>query len=377
MKKFFVIMLTFFAMSICVFAETEKGTFTLTEYLGITDTKENVDSICMYSERAFNNGGDFYVSPDTEEFFELADSIILTDVEDTPMKLYEEGNITPRDSLYIEVHFADGNMTFALMSALGEVDKYSLMMSRLPATDCVTDTENFLKLEEVYDRLLAEKREKLALPYKSSVYGGDTESAMPEKLTLAEYIKMYCGNETTKVAMLPAVGLHTGIVLTAELDADVFFSTADSITMTVADGGNIKNYSESPLYVIWIWLDEKNSVQFCLSVDGELAWYPEWQDAFPATEYIMSVSDAEMLINLYNEAFEMKNSYSLQSAVPVPKTEEAEQMPLPITDESEIQSGSVGDADIGKKYNPYALVIVVALMAAAVALTLALTKKKN
>ena len=126
MKKFFVIMLTFFAMSICVFAETEKGIFTLTEYLGVTDTKENVDSICMYSERAFNNGGDFYVSPDVEEFFELADSIILTDVEDTPMKLYEEGNITPRDSLYIEVHFADGNMTFALMSALGEVDIYSL-----------------------------------------------------------------------------------------------------------------------------------------------------------------------------------------------------------------------------------------------------------
>jgi len=376
MKKFFVIMLTFFAMSLCVLAETEKGTFTLTEYLGATHTKDKVDSICMYSERAFNNGGDFYVSPDTEEFFKLADSIILTDVENTPMKFYKEGNITPRDSLYIEVHFADGNMTFALMSALGEVDKYSLMMSRLPATDCVTDKENFLKLEEVYDSLLAEKREKLALPYKSSVYGGDTESAMPEKLTLAEYIKMYCGNETTKVAMLPAVGLHTGIDLTAELDADVFFSMADSITMTAADGGNIKNYSESH-YVIWIWLDEKSAVQFCLSVDGELAWYPEWQDAFPVAEYIMSVSDAEMLINLFNEAFEIKNGYFLQSAVPVPKTEEAEQMPLPITDETEIQNGSTDDADIGEQYNPYALAIVVALMAAAVALTLALTKKKN
>ncbi len=376
MKKFFVIMLTFFAMSICVLAETEKGTFTLTEYLGATHTKDKVDSICMYSERAFNNGGDFYVSPDTEEFFKLADSIILTDVENTPMKFYEEGNITPRDSLYIEVHFADGNMTFALMSALGEVDKYSLMMSRLPATDCVTDKENFLKLEELYDRLLAEKREKLALPYKSSVYGGDTESAMPEKLTLAEYIKMYCGNETTKVAMLPAVGLHTGIDLTAELDTDVFFSMADSITMTVADGSNIKNYSESH-YVIWIWLDEKSAVQFCLSVDGELAWYPEWQDAFPVAEYIMSVSDAEMLINLFNEAFEIKNGYSLQSAEPVPETEDAEQMPLPITDETEIQNDSTDDADIGEQYNPYALVIVVALMAAAVALTLVLTKKKK
>jgi len=88
-------------------------------------------------------------------------------------------------------------------------------------------------------------------------------------------------------------------------------------------------------------------------------------------------ADAEMLINLFNEAFEIKNGYFLQSAVPVPKTEEAEQMPLPITDETEIQNGSTDDADIGEQYNPYALAIVVALMAAAVALTLALTKKKN
>ena len=51
-------------------------------------------------------------------------------------------------------------------------------------------------------------------------------------------------------------------------------------------------------------------------------------------------------------------------------------MPLPITDETEIQSDSTDDADIGGNYNSYALVIVVALMAAAVALTMVLTKKK-
>ena len=199
---------------------------------------------------------------------------------------------------------------------------------------------------------------------------------MPEKLTLAEYIKMYCGNETTKVAMLPAVGLHTGIVLTAELNTDDFFALAEGITMTAAKGENIKSHFEN-LYVIRIWIDEKTAVYFCLSADGKVALYPEWQDALPAVEYTMSVSDAEMLINLFNEAFEIKNGYSLQSAEPVPETEDAKQMQLPKTDETEIKNGSTDDADIGEQYNPYALVIVVALMAGAVALTLVLTKKKK
>ena len=52
-------------------------------------------------------------------------------------------------------------------------------------------------------------------------------------------------------------------------------------------------------------------------------------------------------------------------------------MQLPKTDETEIKNGSTDDADIGEQYNPYALVIVVALMAGAVALTLVLTKKKK
>ena len=169
MKKLFSAIFAVFVMSLCVLAETEGETFTLTEYLGISDHGDRIDYINMYSERTFNNSTDFYVSPENDEFLTLADSIVLTDIENKPMTFYKEGEITPRDALYIEVWLDDGTASFALVSAVGEVDRYSLFMSRLPAADCEMSKENFRRLEEMYDGLLSEKQKERIDSLKSGM----------------------------------------------------------------------------------------------------------------------------------------------------------------------------------------------------------------
>ena len=91
---------------------------------------------------------------DKEEFFELSDSIVVTDVKDSAMKEENMGNDVFEDMIFInishikgdELHDSMTKNSFAAISKHGEVDRYSALLSRLPNKDFEMSLQDLKKI---------------------------------------------------------------------------------------------------------------------------------------------------------------------------------------------------------------------------------------
>ena len=91
---------------------------------------------------------------DKDEFFELAESIMITNVKnDTLYETKPHSSITDayKTVLYVELLDANGqSMYFGAVSRFGEVDRYGLFMSRLMTKDYQMKTEDLSKLYSLF-----------------------------------------------------------------------------------------------------------------------------------------------------------------------------------------------------------------------------------
>lgn len=113
----------------------------LTEFLG---ADKAVAQTVTFSLNGI--GQKYYVDKDT--FFEIADDIMLTNVEDKPMIETDGDNVNiQNDGIYIDVYHSDSKLlSYAFISNNCTVDKCSLFMSRLPVADYEIDKADMQKL---------------------------------------------------------------------------------------------------------------------------------------------------------------------------------------------------------------------------------------
>ena len=99
----------------------------------------------------FRNKDNKYVV-DKEMFFNLADEIILTDIDDEVAVQSNDGYIEDIEGIYIEVlyehqpHESVIKHSYAFMTDDFKFDRYSLFMSRLPCRDYSVSEEDGNKL---------------------------------------------------------------------------------------------------------------------------------------------------------------------------------------------------------------------------------------
>ncbi len=126
-------------------------------------------SIGLTEKVTFYINGESY-DVDTDKFFEMSDSIILTDVKDSGLKNAGSEDVM-KNMLYItvthnrggEVYDSIAKSAFASVSEYGEVDRCSLMMSRIPALDFQMEKSDVQKLytllpDEVQENLPADNK---------------------------------------------------------------------------------------------------------------------------------------------------------------------------------------------------------------------------
>jgi len=89
---------------------------------------------------------------DTEEFLNLAESIMITNVKDSPIHEADKADAY-KTVLYVELLDANDQLIYyGAVSRFGEVDRYGLAMSRLMAKDCEMKTEDLSKLYALFPK---------------------------------------------------------------------------------------------------------------------------------------------------------------------------------------------------------------------------------
>lgn len=116
-------------------AEVERCKIPFTEVLGIA--RDQAETVEIHAQ---NNA----YTIDTKKFYDIADNIILTDVEDEDMTENEGNKGNFPDGMYITVNGVD--IGYAFVTYDGRVDKCGLFMSRLPYTDYIMNKEDLEKL---------------------------------------------------------------------------------------------------------------------------------------------------------------------------------------------------------------------------------------
>lgn len=108
---------------------------TLTEFLGVD--KNSAEEVTLHYRP-------YIVQVDKDEFYALADKIILTDIENAPMEKTTDGiNYSFPNGIYITINGFDG---YAFVSNDCTVDRYGMHMSRLPMSDYSIEEESFQAL---------------------------------------------------------------------------------------------------------------------------------------------------------------------------------------------------------------------------------------
>lgn len=128
---------------------------TLTELLRATEKKYDADKVTF----SLSTLGE-HVEVDKERFFEIADTTVLTDVEDVPLYEQEGENVRIKtEGLQIMVSFkTDKGISPAFITPDGLVDNYyGMYSSRLPKGDYTIKASDIARLKE----LLPEGAERL------------------------------------------------------------------------------------------------------------------------------------------------------------------------------------------------------------------------
>lgn len=176
---------------------------TLTEFMNITWDGTETVSFYMDTEA---------YEVDTNLFFELSDRIMLTDIED---RVFNSGNKNGilGGVLYITILKEDEMISFAAISAFGEVDRYGMFMSRLPCAAFEMKAEDLHKL---YDLLPEEAQGKIQVVFESSntdLNGGiEPEKNVINQDFLADY-NGYIIVTIIAVSALAVIGIIVKLVL--------------------------------------------------------------------------------------------------------------------------------------------------------------------